>query len=229
MSSILIAGDSWGCGEWLDSFLHGRNILAHTGIEQFLKDDGHDVVNASATGQSNKVVVGRLIDALSKKNFDYIFWIQTDPLRDLRPNYFHPLSKLRTVDDFYQLGNSLLEPTYERLNSLGVPIHCIGGLGKLNLELMKDKENLIPFIPCVVELVIDNYVRYPLAFSDWLDDIPKEFEELDELVRLKHEYDKWYTDEPFKTFFYPDGRHPNREAHKRIYEVIRDKVLTKKV
>lgn len=229
MSNILIAGDSWGCGEWLDPDIHGRNLLAHPGTEQFLKDDGHNVVNVSATGKSNKFVIGRLIDALKKQNFDYIFWFQTDPLRDLFPNYFHPLSVLRTVDDFYQLGNSLLVSTYEELNSLEVPIHCIGGLGKLNLELMKDKHNLIPFIPCVVEFIIEGYVRYPLAFSDWIDNIPKEFEELDELVRLKYEYDKWYTHEPFKTFFYPDGRHPNREAHKRIFEFIRNKVLTRNV
>ena len=229
MANILLAGDSWGCGEWLDAEIHGRNILSHKGIEQFLQDVGHDVVNASKTGESNKVVTDRLIDALSKKQFDYIFWIQTDPLRDLRPNYFHPLSTLRTVDDFNQLGNKLLEPNYDKLNSLSTPIYCIGGLGKLNLELMKDRHNLIPLIPCVVELIIENYQRYPLAFSDWLDDIPKDFEEFDELIRLKHEYDRWFTDEPFKTFFYPDGVHPNRKGHEKIFEYIQDNVLTKKL
>ena len=48
---IIIAGDSWGCGEPGVSddtgpiFQYGT--VTHTGLEQYLQDDGYKVINIS--------------------------------------------------------------------------------------------------------------------------------------------------------------------------------------
>jgi hypothetical protein len=49
---IIVAGDSWGCGEWiLDQ--SGFTVMAHGGITQYLREQGHDVINVSQAANSN--------------------------------------------------------------------------------------------------------------------------------------------------------------------------------
>ena len=45
---ILLAGDSWGCGEWKEynRLLEGRHdAVAHKGLEEYLTQDNHEVKN----------------------------------------------------------------------------------------------------------------------------------------------------------------------------------------
>ena len=50
---IAIIGDSWGCGEW--NFVPGvvGVTITHTGLEQYLLDDDHKVINLSRGGNQN--------------------------------------------------------------------------------------------------------------------------------------------------------------------------------
>ena len=52
---IIIAGDSWAAGEW-----NTDATVAHRGLQKFLTDDGHNVVNISYPGGSNLQAVERL-------------------------------------------------------------------------------------------------------------------------------------------------------------------------
>jgi len=47
---IIIAGDSWGCGEWEETDTYPR--VVHSGISQYLKDDGYKVLNVSRGGSN---------------------------------------------------------------------------------------------------------------------------------------------------------------------------------
>ena len=51
---IIIAGDSWGVGEWTD----GQRT--HRGLEQYLSDAGHIVINLSRGGMSNMSIIDAL-------------------------------------------------------------------------------------------------------------------------------------------------------------------------
>ena len=82
--SILIAGDSWGCGEW-DLLPNGKYCVTHKGIEQYFIDNGDIVTNISIGGGTNQNSVFQLQQQLSNMTFNCIIWFQTDPLRDLRP------------------------------------------------------------------------------------------------------------------------------------------------
>jgi hypothetical protein len=79
---ILIAGDSWGCGEWA---IFGRKV-AHLGLQTYLTEYGCEVTNVSVGGYSNKDSINSIKNKLiSTYTCDSIIWFQTDPIRDLKP------------------------------------------------------------------------------------------------------------------------------------------------
>jgi hypothetical protein len=82
-SNILIAGDSWGCGEWPHRSAGLPNgVVLHKGLEQYFLDLGFPVTNLSVAGYSNKQSIDALINCTNLDQFDKIYWIQTDPLRE---------------------------------------------------------------------------------------------------------------------------------------------------
>jgi hypothetical protein len=90
MKTILIGGDSWGCGEW--AWLSKRKYgVSHLGLEQYLVDDGFSVVNCSEGGSSNRNSIDRVARQLELGNYDHIIWFQSDPLRDLKYTTFNSL------------------------------------------------------------------------------------------------------------------------------------------
>jgi len=101
---ILLAGDSWACGEWIQSD-HKPNVNdgpsawvqgrwwqnTHPGLEFYLKQDGHSVINLGLGGSSNRTTVERLSHSLYIcKKFNHhitnIFVFQTEWSRDF--NFF---------------------------------------------------------------------------------------------------------------------------------------------
>jgi hypothetical protein len=78
---VLIFGDSWGAGEWTG------NDITHSGLAQYLLDDGIDTINLSTPGGSNSFTVDKLA-AFLKTNTDIldkisqIFIFQTGWFRD---------------------------------------------------------------------------------------------------------------------------------------------------
>jgi len=230
MSSFVISGDSWGCGEWCVNGPNGYGVV-HNGLQQYLDETGHLTKNVAKGGSSNLDSVRRLkAELFIKSDYDYIIWFQTDPLRDLRPYDKSRFVTFTKIDDMLTSCSMLLNVTYTLLNNIGVPVHCIGGLSKLNIELMKDYRNLIPMIPSVKELYVPEHRHSNIAFSDWIKFIPRQFQDFDELISIKHEDDHFFENPAHKIFFWPDGIHPNRYGHKIIFDKISDMLrLDKKV
>jgi hypothetical protein len=108
---------------------------------------------------------------------------------------------------------TLLENTYKELNDIGIKIHCIGGASKLQSSI-RNYSNLIPLIDSVIEFLgcelIDIWV------SDW---IQHDLNIDDDFLKLLTEL-PYPRDTLSKEWFYPDGTHPNRHAHKKIFEYI---------
>jgi len=82
---IIVAGDSWAKGEWdKNSRTNENNVVAHGGLQQYLTEDGHEVIDASLGGQSNLAILSLIRQKLdANENIDYIFMFQTDPMREI--------------------------------------------------------------------------------------------------------------------------------------------------
>jgi hypothetical protein len=208
-----IAGDSWGCGEW--GAEEGRYTILHTGLEFFLKQQ-HQVRNLSQGAASNNFAIGQLTQALQHDKFDHIFWFQTDPLRDITSLFYE---KNLTFDRLLEENHRQMDTVYRALNNLGVEIHCIGGCSKLDLDLMKLYPNLIAYIPSVTEWLEPDYV-HPVIWTSWWEKLivrQLDVDSLDKLVDCKKMQDSLAK---YKKYFQPDGAHPNRTAHKMLFDKI---------
>jgi hypothetical protein len=209
-SKILIFGDSWGCGEW--SGHNNPYHVTHLGLEYYLREYGCEVTNLSKGGESNLQMISELRNNLVSIDFsyDYIFWFQTDPIRDLRP--YDQATFPKNVKDLLQKSTTLLTDTYRELNSLGVTIHCMGGTTNL-LSSIEDYPNLTPFIPSIVKMF--NGPNIDFWISDWIQAENLRFSDsfLSELEAQSN------PKLPIEWFF-PDGSHPNRKAHRKIFEYI---------
>ena len=144
--NIIISGDSWGVGEWPQE-------TNHRGIWQYFEEDGHFVEMCAIPGECNRTIINHLQNVIigfqSKKiNCDYIFWFQSDPIRDLRP--FEDFGKtINNYNDLINKSKELLDITYTNLNLLNKKIYCIGGCSKLDLDLISKYDNLVPILPAL--------------------------------------------------------------------------------
>ena len=206
--SILIAGDSWGCGEWSCDDRPYRVI--HNGLEQYLTDYGCNVTNLSKPGGSNKNMVKSLVATMAVCNPHLVFWFQTDPIRDLNPYDQETFPK--SSSELIEIGRDLLENTYAELNNTGVKIHCMGGV--VNLEKSIEKyPNLIPIIPSIVKMF--NGPNIDFWISDWINSPDLRLN--DDFLSELEKHPQWCLP---KKWFFPDGVHPNRLAHRKIFEFI---------
>ena len=53
---IIIAGDSWACGEWVID----KEQLSHGGLYQYLHDHGYPVINLGTPAGSNAQTINKL-------------------------------------------------------------------------------------------------------------------------------------------------------------------------
>ena len=209
--TVLIAGDSWGCGEWSVEDGPATRVI-HRGLEQFLIDYGCSVTNLSEGGSTNFTQAQKLVLELNHTKPDVVIWFQTDPMRDLGSLNSDTFPK--DLAEMIVAQQQRLDTVYEKLNNLGIPIHCIGGASKLDETLLVKYSNLKPIIPSIIEMFggthpvcwISSWIQLDsLKFSDKL------LSELDEVAATTFLPREW---------FYPDGVHPNREAHYRIFEYM---------
>jgi hypothetical protein len=180
-------------------------------------------------GECNNITINHLNNVVSSPlvKYDYIFWFQSDPIRDLRP-YDDFGKSIKTYEDLIIKSDELIDKTYNFLNSIGQKIYCIGGCSKLNLELMKKYKNLYPLIESVTEFILPNYKHPKLWHSDWINVVDKlDMDTIDFLLENKLKQDS-LADTKIKEhreYFWPDGGHPNRKGHRVLYEYIFNKVI----
>jgi len=216
--NIVIGGDSWGVREWSDL----EEI--HRGMWQYFVEDGHEVSMSAIPGECNYITTNHLKNVVSQPfiKYDYIFWFQSDPLRDLRP-YDDFGKSLKTYEDLIVKSNELLDKTYNFLNLIGKKIYCIGGCSKLNMELIKKYNNLHPLIESVTEFILPGYQHPKLWHSDWINVVDKlDMDSIDFLLEDKMKQDSLADTniKEHREYFWPDGGHPNRKGHKVLYDFI---------
>jgi hypothetical protein len=237
---LLLVGDSWGCGEW---DLHCTSIL-HTGLEQYLLDDGHQVDNISYGGISNLDIVNRISGYLELPNKllpNLILVFQTEYSRDYKHDKIQKdfgcddWQDLTTVED---LTNKWVERFYFRLSEISskfsIPIKIIGGCSDTFYfdNMSKDYPGCDIVCQSIVNLILtgDHRISTPI-FSWYTKKITELVKKLYEILPLTSIDDlESKIDQGFKRecllrecpeFFYPDGIHPNRFGHKILFDFLK--------
>jgi len=138
------------------------------------------------------------------------------------------MSMLSDATKIISRNLEFLNQAYERANNLGHNIYCIGGLSKLKLDLISNYPNLIPAIPSVLEMIYPQYQHADIvsANSNWRQELMTKVT----LDRKSVDYFfEQYTLEHVmislcREYFYPDGTHPNRRGHLKIYEKLKKSI-----
>jgi hypothetical protein len=238
LPKIFIGGDSWACGEWP---AYESISVVHCGIEDYFIKDGHVVFNTARGGASNKHSISMLETELNNKFAvgDLIVWVQTDPIRNLRP-YDTISYQLEQAGGVLNLMKQILVEDYARLNTIAQrinnTIYLVGGL----LSIQQDQLTEYPKLNCLVEswpkLLVGtkpeytqpDWSRYSILDSDWkIDHI--DFDSFKNTNMVREIVDELYVMNTNRRvyqdpIFYPNGTHPNREGHQILYNLIKEKL-----
>jgi hypothetical protein len=216
---ILIAGDSWGCGEW--EFNSSKDTILHKGLEQYLSDAGHIVHNISIDGASNSDILSSLV---GKKDFDYVFVFVTDTHRDVSNNEFW--KKQFSYQDYLNRHRLLISDFVNKLDKLDKDnIYLLGGLTKVTTtDVVNTKINIA--IDSVLELIIPGLTQFEILFRGklWLlNDIKNVKNVSPNVVDNVYQEDSVLTEITKHPIMYPDTHHPNRHGHKIIFDYLTEK------
>ena len=235
--TIVIAGASWGCGEWNGS------IISHLGLTQYLIDSNYQVINLSQPGGTNKDSSERVSDFLRVNKHLQIFCVivfQTEWLRDV----FKESPKTLANDlksGYLGLKGRLISRFYYHLSQASVknniPIYIVGGCSD---TLWIDKFEIeYPglHIACqsLTNLLINGDHRNPdpvnglfaINSESEVEYIKKNINSADlelllEDINTGHQrLTLWSTN---KEYFWPDGCHANRQAHQILFEFLKSQI-----
>ena len=230
MSDILICGDSWGCGEWN---VECTEVL-HPGLEWHLKNAGHHVTNISRSGGSNLDTVNRLSLWLERFGDDkryLIFVFQTEYTRDFK----HNVDSDWNIDSVTQLSDQWIARFYMRLSDLAQKYQCdIKIIGGCSDTQWFDNMNLdhpgceIACQSLTNLLIYDNHRSNQPVFSwydkncvELLDKIKQHgCDKAETLLVLQQGFEREDLLRSNPQLFFPDGKHPNRQGHKKLFEFL---------
>ena len=236
---IIIAGDSWGCGEWGPG---GSGIIVHTGLEQYLQDDGYNVINISYGGSSNIHVCNQLNTSLYTlscvKKVDEvknIFVFQTEWHRDHR--YTLPVDSIFDINYIH----TVMSNYYYRLSELAIKYNVrIGLIGGCSDTIWLDKFEIeYPgvYIAChsMINLCLtDNHrtdnaaynLLYPVNLAEEIEKANTQNKQF-LLDQLELTMNRAKNLKNYPQFFAPDFKHPNRHGHLKLYNFLKQQKLFK--
>jgi len=241
-SVILLVGDSWPHGE-IDS----EDNIYHGGIAKYFSDYGYTVYNLSYPGGSNLQSCLRLQNFCNcipgvVNNISKVFFFQTEFFREMfHYDVFDGKRLIKDVKKGYaQLkSNWSLLPYYE-LSKIGVkyniPIHIIGGCS--DALFFEDNELNLVDVACYswVNLLINgnHIIKEPVLtefINGWVDpflDLIKPNIKNTDLELLNHDIElglqRIKLMHENTQLFGPDPIHPNRKAHKILFNFLVEKL-----
>jgi hypothetical protein len=219
---IIIAGDSWAVGEWsADSTITGPGFGNYLSLDNF-------VINTAMGGHSNTESLDKLEYLLNElikrptREFDYFFWVVSNPLRCLSNK------ELKKVDDLEQVIANALHTSLDRANRLAdkykFKLHLLGGLCDLDNINVTRYPNLDIFIPSIAGLSIE---KYPTSIHSesyrWADIAPlvkSNFNQWDSITTVAREKETYWDNSSLMV-----ADHPSREIHFKIAKEINEKII----
>lgn len=219
MKKLLIEGDSWGRGAWHTEPLTNEYRPYHDGFAKYAEMDGLEVDLLASGGKR----LGDFFKArryVHFKTYDYIVAFITEPLRHYNLKY------ISSYDQLIALQKTILLEYLKQFNDFDAKVYLLGGVHKLDEEMIAPFKNLEVLIPSVSEFIYPDYthpeVWVDTTMLDSLGDISEEL--LDKLLYQKELRDNMAS-EKYKELFYPDGYHPNHIAIKNLYDYFTNKVF----
>ncbi len=217
MANIMIMGDSWACGEWGGEHTPGGYRVLHPGTTQYLREAGHRVSSVAQGRSGNQAQVDR-VRPYRVRGIDRIIWFLTDPCRDI------PETDIADTLPGYQAQRDLLLRTqFDRVRHL--PVTLIGGVAAVPEWVDQEYPGFTTLVPDLRCWLLPNADpcenlcrtwRYqdpdPALLAHWEQD---EHTLTLHLRRAQHEH----TTEEHQ-WFWPDGEHPNRSAHRRLTDHV---------
>ena len=213
---IGIYGDSWGCGEWAVTDHTGRYQNVHRGLEQYLKDDNYECVNHSHGGGSNHRSI-MLLEKEQEQEIETAIFILTEPFRD----FADVPDRYDEKKPFFVNCFLTLEDTITRLKAIqnnNTNVILVNGLHQV--EKQKNLYAHMSFCE-----LLNPKVQWPIYYA-WPGNINQVFLQ-DKKIKIDKNsvINELPKDELMHTkLFHPDGKHPNRIAHKILYDAIKEKL-----
>jgi hypothetical protein len=233
---IIVSGDSWSLGEWAEGSTH----ILHGGISQYLSDHGFTVTNLGQSGSSNRESLLRVTNFLRnnphlKKVQKTILIFQTEWTRDFP--YLIDEDEC-FLHDTICMRDRLVSRFYYDLSSLAqefdVEIKILGGSGDTlfidDFSTIYTGEEI--WCQSITNLLVENNSRiddpicstYSVKSLPLIETIKKHINDDVQMDQLISELEKGQkrVDTFLKNpkFFYPDGSHPNRIAHRILFDHI---------
>jgi hypothetical protein len=231
---IIIAGDSWGCGEWKS------NNISHSGITKHLIESGQFVINLSQPGGSNTQSADRVTNFL-KVNSHYqvskIIVFQTEWTRDIFAEDVILVSE-DSKHGYHYLKNRMISRFYYKLSTASlennIPIYVVGGCSDTiwfdkfaieypgveiicqsltNLLLNNNHRNLDPVHSVFTNEQVITYIKKHTNIDLELL--------LQKVNKGQQRLKQWETN---KKYFWPDGVHPNQFAHTKLFEFLKTQI-----
>lgn len=242
----IIAGDSWGCGEWM--LTNESYSVSHGGLSQYLRDDGHKVINLSRGGNSNWANY-ELLDVWLQNclisHIQNIFIFQTEWFRDHELRTPWTPKNYGYAIDAYDVNTAsiTISKWLYALSAIATRYNVkIGIIGGCSDTIWLDKfEMEYPglYIACqsLTNLCVNDDHRVGTPVTGLHNSVSiavckKQAVNQDALNKLLNEIDLGEArHEVWKQnleLFYPDGYHANRIAHRKLYDFLIEMQLIKK-
>jgi hypothetical protein len=244
--NIIIAGDSYGCGVWEQD-----GPVRHKGLEKYLTDNGHRVVNISESAISNLDIWKRLeiyFQRFPEQTADIILVFQTEWHRDFK--HVHSWTEVFThkdwneFDSVEEIESQWISRFYTFLSELttrkSIPIYIIGGAS----DTMWFDDMSLHYPGCSIAcqsitnlLVHGNHRTSQPVFSCYSS--PIQSNDLIKHIRstIKSEHMESFVDNLTRAYnrimiqnenpdhFWPDGNHPNEKGHWVLYNFLKDQKI----
>jgi len=229
--TILLAGDSWAAGQWIfDKKSDPSNFVNHAGIAQYITDDGYNVINLSQPGSGNEGILNVLENFLKTNihiNIDKIFLLQTDYIRDPMPSNIPNPSSITDVEV------NIMMNYYKKISNVAslydVKIYLIGGCTDLLPQsYITQFPNIVYVCQSWTNLIINNNTDIEPPIVSWYtkeyEDIINKFKKYninDTIDKMDLAEKRMECLQSNKEYFWPDGVHPNKRGHKKLFVFLK--------
>lgn len=212
---FLITGDSWSQGEW-DGYPDNYQVK-HSGIQQYLSEDGHKVLNVGQGGYNNL----ESFNSIPNIPFDHLIFFYTDPLRQASEKEIQNCLPFEIIEN-HKLHLHLLLVNLRSERKCKITI--IGGCAKY----LGSSDSIDYVIPSISELLIPDFQDSEFMTSrEWEQHLVLHgkhisFRQREQWLKILEEapkkYDTWAKN---KDLFWPDGLHVNKHGALIIYQYLK--------
>jgi len=226
INSILIEGDSWGCGAWASvnpteeinkGKINTTYGLYHSGIERYFMDF-YSTIGIMNLSDPGKALKNYFLKSFTEPSICIVY--VTDPLRNLTE---YELKYLKSYDRMQLYSQRALEFELSRWSIFNFPIYLLGGISKVTNKMVDKYPNMEVIIPSVLEFLLPEITHPPFWISsEWLQYVSDDIDSVSikKIVDISEWQQTLEHGPDGQKYFYPDGAHPNHLGYLKVFNYI---------